>query len=110
MAAVFTSDCTGEDPSTARRTGSPCLPNQLGKYGRPCPRLLIAKSSLLAKPRFYGNSLAPFGPAPGDYRSPALRLHSGAETVRLRATAAVGLECSFRHEKSCAPVLSKCSA
>jgi len=65
------------------------------------PRIL-ARTYLFTKSGFYGNSLAPFGPAPGDDRPSALGLHTGPEAVRLRSAAAVRLECTFRHEKSLA--------
>jgi hypothetical protein len=61
---------------------------------------------LLAESGFYGNSLAALGAAPGNYSAAALGLHTGAKAVRLRATTTVRLECAFRHEKSCAPVMS----
>jgi hypothetical protein len=59
-----------------------------------------ARAYLLTKSGFYGNTLAPFGSAPGNNRASALGLHTGPEAVHLRSAAAVRLECTFRHEKS----------
>lgn len=52
--------------------------------------------SLFTKSGLNGNSFAAFGPTPGDDRASLLGLHADAEAVRLRATAAIGLESTFR--------------
>ena len=65
-------------------------------------------AALLAESWLNGNSLAPLGAAPGNDGASALGLHTGAKAVDLRAAATVRLECTFGHEKSCAPVFDNC--
>jgi len=71
---------------------------------------LTAEAVLLTKSWFYGNPLAAFGPAAGDDRASALGLHTSAKAVHLGTAAAIRLECTFGHEKWCAPVVSNCAA
>jgi hypothetical protein len=61
---------------------------------------------LLTKSGFNGNSFAALGATARNYSAAALGLHTGAKAVRLRTMTTVRLECTFRHEKSCAPVMS----
>lgn len=75
------------------------------KAGRRTPEAV-----LLTKSWFYGNPLAAFGPAAGDDRASLLGLHTSAKAVHLGTAAAIRLECTFRHGKWCAPVVSNCAA
>ncbi len=66
----------------------------------------MPEAGLLTKSGFNGNSLAASGATARNYSAAALGLHTGAKAVRLRTMTTVRLECTFRHEKSCAPVMS----
>jgi hypothetical protein len=52
---------------------------------------------LLAETGLYRDALASLGAPARNHRASALGLHTRAKSVRLRAAATVGLECTLRH-------------
>jgi len=52
---------------------------------------------LVAMARADGNAMTALCAAAGQDGCTAFGLHAGAETVRLRAAAAIGLKCALRH-------------
>lgn len=55
------------------------------------------REQLITIPGLHGNPLAALGAAAREHGLSTLGLHTGPESVRLRAVTTIGLECALRH-------------